>query len=256
MNHTQTNPPKPVIEAIDLSKRYGDGSLALDALNLAVRPGEIYCLLGARDAGKTSALHLFLGLTSPTAGRARVGGVDVAADPREARRRLAYVMENVAFYDTLTAMENLEFFAQLGGRWRVDAGELAMAMRSVGLPERAFRLRVRHFTDGMRQKLGFAAALVKEAPAWLLDDPLAGLDPQATAELVDLLREVRQSGKAILLATQDLFQARELADVVGILKEGRMVLTTTRADLRYTDLEATYLDYMRGGFSSLVEAMA
>ena len=131
-----------------------------------------------------------------------------------------------------------------------------MAMRAVGLPERSFRQRVSHFTDGMRQKLGFAAALVKDAPAWLLDDPLAGLDPQATAELVDLLREVRESGKAILLATQDLFQAKELADVVGILKEGRMVLTATRADLRYTDLEAVYLDYMRGGLGSAEAALA
>lgn len=255
MSGTLSSTPDAVIEAIDLSKRYGDGSLALDALNLAVGAGEIYCLLGARGAGKTSAVHLFLGLAAPTAGRARLGGVDVATDPREARRRVAYMMDNVAFYDTLTAMENLEFFAQIGGRRHVETEELAMAMRTVGLPERAFRQRVRHFTDGMRQKLGFAAALVKEAPAWLLDDPLAGLDPQATAELVDLLREVRETGKAILLATQDLFQAKELADVVGILKEGRMVLTTTRADLRYTDLEATYLDYMRGGLGG-VEAVA
>lgn len=245
---------KATIEAIDLSKRYGDGALALDALNLAVKPGEIYCLLGARGAGKTTALHLFLGLAAPTAGRARVAGVDVAAEPREARRRTAYVMESVAFYDTLTATENLEFFARLAGRFDATADELAMAMRAVGLPERSFRQRVRHFSDGMRQKLGFAAALVKGAPAWILDDPLAGLDPQATAELVDLLREVRESGKAILLATQDIFQAKELADVVGILKEGRMVLTYTRENLRYKDLETIYLDYMRGGLGGFVEA--
>ncbi len=245
-----------MIEAIDLTKRYSDGTLALEALNLTIGPGEIYCLLGARGAGKTTALHLFLGLIRPTAGRARIGGADTATDPRQAKQNLAYLMDNAAFYDRLTAMENLRFFAHLGQHSDVTPDELAMAMREVGLPERSFRQRIRHFSPGMRQKLGFAAAIVKNAPAWLLDDPLAGLDPQATAELVDLLRDFRGRGKAILLATQDLLQAKQLADTAGILKEGRKVLSYTREELRYQDLEALYLDYMRGGVGTVLPSPA
>ena len=122
-----------------------------------------------------------------------------------------------------------------------------MAMREVGLPERSFEQRVGTFSRGMRQKLGIAMAMVKDAPALLLDEPLAGLDPQAAAELVETLKRLRDSGRAILLSTHDLFHAKQLADTVGILKEGRKVLSCSRQELRYESLETLYLDYLRGG---------
>jgi ABC-2 type transport system ATP-binding protein len=122
-----------------------------------------------------------------------------------------------------------------------------MAMRQVGLPERAFDQRVKEFSKGMRQKLGIAIAMIKDAPALLLDEPTAGLDPKAAAEFQETLRELRERGKAILMCTHDIFRAKEMADRVGIMKEGRKVMERTRAELEHENLERLYLDYMRGG---------
>ena len=239
-----------MIEAIDLSKRYGDGILALDALNLEVRRGEICCLLGANGAGKTTTLNLFMNFTRPTAGKALINGIDANNDPREAKKHVAYLMDRVAFYGNLTALQNLEFFARLGGRLDSRRQDHEMAMRQVGLPERSFAQKVRTFSRGMSQKLGIAMAMLKQAPALLLDEPTAGLDPQAALELVETLKMLRDRGRAVLLSTNDLFHAKQLADTVAILKEGRKVLTGTREQLRVESLEALYLDYMRGTVSS------
>jgi ABC-2 type transport system ATP-binding protein len=235
-----------MIEATDLSKRYPSGMLALDALNLRVEAGEIYCLLGAKGAGKTTAVNLFLGFTEPTAGRATIDGIDVAREPLRAKERIAYVADTTAFYRRLTALRNLDFFARLGGR-KPTRQDCEMALREVGLPESAFDQRVSELGPGGVRKLGIAAALMKGAPALLLDEPLSGLDPKAAAELVELIEELRDQGRALLITMQDLFWARQLADRVGILQEGRQVLTRTREELRYENLERLYLDYMRGG---------
>ncbi len=235
-----------MIQALALSKRYRNGALALDALDIEVEAGQIFCLVGAHGAGKTTTLDLFLGFIRPTAGQARINGVDVVAEPLAARRHVAYLAEDVALYDNLTALQNLELFARLGGRRELTKKDLRMAMRQVDLPEKIFDRKVHTFSKGMRQKLGIAIASTKGAPAILLDEPMSGLDPQATAELTETLLGLRDRGRALLVATHDLFHARQLADQVAILREGRKVLTCTRDDLRYQGLEKIYLDYMRG----------
>ncbi len=238
-----------MIEAIDLSKRYPGGTLALDALNVEVAGGEIYCLLGAKGAGKTTAVDLLLGFLPPTAGKARIGGVDVAAEPIRARSLVAYFADTTAFYRRLTPVQNLDFFARLGGR-AASRKEIEMALREVGLPEASFGQRTGELGPGRLRKLGIATALLKRAPALLLDEPLSGLDPKAAEELVEILVQLRDDGKALLITMQELFWARQLADRVGILQEGRQVLTRTREELRYENLERLYLDYMRGGLRS------
>lgn len=236
-----------MIEATDLSKRYEDGLLALDAVNLKVNPGEIYCLLGANGAGKTTTINLFLNFIEPTAGRAMINGIDVAKDPLEAKKYVAYVSENVMLYGNFTARQNLDFFAKLGGKSGLKKSDYYRVLREAGLQEKAFEQKIKEFSKGMRQKVGIAIAMIKDAPAVLLDEPTSGLDPKAGAEFLEILDDLRRKSKAILMSTHDIFRAKEIADRVGIMKEGRKVMERTREDLEHEDLQALYLDYMRGG---------
>ena len=236
-----------MISATDLSKRYRDGHLALDALNIEVQAGQLYCLLGAQSSGKTTAVHLLLGLTEPTSGRAEIAGFDLRTNARQARQATCYLPPDFAFYESLTGRENLRMFARLGGRKGFTRHDENLALREVGLAERAFDQLMTSYSRGMRQKLAVAVALLRDAPVWILDEPFVGLDPQTSAELVELLQGARERNKTLLWATQNLFQAKQLADSVGILKEGRQVLSYTREELGYQDLEQLYLNYMRGG---------
>ena len=233
-----------MIQAIDLSKRYEDGLLALDHLNLNVEPGQIYCLLGANGAGKTTTINLFFNFIEPTGGTAKINSIDCTEQPLETKKHAAYVSENVMLYGNFTARQNLDFFTKLAGRTDLKREDYHMVMRQVGLPERAFEQRVKTFSKGMRQKLGIAIAILKQAPALLLDEPTSGLDPKAGKEFVELLLRLRGESKAILMATHDIFRAKELADVVGIMKEGNLIMERTKEDLEYEDLEKLYLKYM------------
>jgi len=237
-----------MIEAIQLTKRYEDGVLALDALNLRVDPGEIYCLLGENGAGKTTTINLFLNFIEPTSGKALINNIDVTRNPLEAKKYVAYLPENVMLYGNFTARQNLDFFAKLGGKRDLKKEDYYMVMRGIGLPEKAFEQKVKEFSKGMRQKLGLAICMIKDAPALLLDEPTAGLDPASAAELIHLLKQLKKQGKAILMSTHDIFRAKEIADRVGILKDGRLVMEFTREELRYANLEHIYLDYMTGHF--------
>jgi len=234
-----------MLEARDLTKRYEDGVLALDHLNLTVNNGEIFCLLGANGAGKTTTINLFFDFIQPTSGRAVIDGIEVAADPIEAKKRASYVSENVMLYGNFTARQNLDFFTRLAGRGDLSREDYYMVLRRVGLQERAFEQRVKSFSKGMRQKLGIAIAILKEAPNVLLDEPTSGLDPKAGADFMELLLELKDEGKAIIMSTHDIFRAKAHADRVGIMKEGRLVMVRTREELTGEDLERLYLEYMQ-----------
>jgi len=235
----------PMLKAEDLSKRYEDGVLALDHLNLDVRPGEVYCLLGANGAGKTTAINLFLNFIPPTTGTCTINGIDVNRDPLEAKKHVAFVSENVMLYGNFTARQNLDFFAKLGGKPDLTKEDYYRVMRRVSLQEKAFEQRLKTFSKGMRQKLGISIAIIKDAPAILLDEPTSGLDPKAAEEFQEILAELKNEGKAILMSTHDIFRAKEIGDRVGIMKEGRLVMERTRKDLQYEDLVKIYIDYMR-----------
>jgi len=234
-----------MIEAIDLTKVYEDGVLALDHLNLKVEPGEIFCLLGANGAGKSTAINLMLNFIEPTEGTARIHGIDVTTDPLEAKKHVAYLSENVMLYGNFTARQNLDFFAGLAGR-QTDREGYYRVLSRVGLQEKAFEQRLKEFSKGMRQKVGIAIVIIRDAPAILLDEPTSGLDPQAAAEFVKLLEELKAEGKSVFMSTHDIFRAHAIADRVGIMKSGRMALERTRKELDEEDLEKLYLDYMYG----------
>jgi ABC-2 type transport system ATP-binding protein len=236
---------EPVLKAEDLSKRYEDGVLALDHLNLEVRPGEVYCLLGANGAGKTTTVNLFLNFIPPTTGTCFIKGIDVTQNPLEAKKHVAFVSENVMLYGNFTARQNLDFFAKLGGKEDLGKEDYYQVMRRVSLQEKAFEQRVKSFSKGMRQKLGISIAIIKDAPAILLDEPTSGLDPKAAAEFLEILNELRDEGKAVFMSTHDIFRAKDIANRVGIMKEGRLVMERTREELQYEDLVKIYIDYMR-----------
>lgn len=235
----------PTLKADDLSKRYEDGVLALDHLNLEVHPGEVYCLLGANGAGKTTTINLFLNFIPPTTGTSYINEIDVTKDPLEAKKYVSFVSENVMLYGNFTARQNLDFFAKLGGRENLTKEDYYQVMRRVSLQEKAFEQRVKKFSKGMRQKLGISIAIIKDAPGILLDEPTSGLDPKAAAEFLEILNELKAEGKAILMSTHDIFRAKDIADRVGIMKEGRLVMERTREELQYEDLVKIYIDYMR-----------
>jgi len=235
-----------MLEAMNLSKRYEDGLLAVDNLNLKVECGEIFCLLGANGAGKTTVINLFLNFIEPTSGTAKINNIDVTKDPLEAKKYVSYVSENVMLYGNFTARQNLDFFTKLGGRKEMTREDYYQIMRQVGLQEKAFEQRLKHFSKGMRQKLGIAIAISKNAPAILLDEPTVGLDPKAGAEFLDILRQLRDESRAIFMSTHDIFRAKDIADRVGIMKTGRLVGIMTKEELEKENLEKLYLDYMRG----------
>jgi ABC-2 type transport system ATP-binding protein len=234
-----------MIQAVELSKRYEDGVLALDKLSLEVRAGEIYAMLGGNGAGKTTSIHLFLNFIEPTSGEARIAGIASHEDPLRVKERVAFVSENVSLYPNFTAIQNLDYFTRLGGRNK-DRSAYEAVLRRVGLESAAFDRRLRGFSKGMRQKCGLAIAILKDAPAILLDEPTAGLDPKAGLEFVNLLEDLRQEGKAILMSTHDLFRAKAVADRVGIMNRGVLVTERNREDLRHEDLEQVYVKYMAG----------
>jgi len=133
----------------------------------------------------------------------------------------------------------------LGGKRDVSRKEYYACLRQVGLPEKAFEQRVKSFSKGMRQRLGIAIVILKDAPVVIMDEPTSGLDPRGGADFVELLKELRDGGKAIFTSTHDIFRARDYADRVGIMKEGRLVMVKTREELEHEDLEEIYLNYMR-----------
>ena len=234
-----------MLQAIDLTKRYEDGLLALDHVNFEVKEGEIFCLLGANGAGKTTTINLFLNFIDPTKGQALINDINTAKDPLQARKYVSYVSENVMLYSNFTARQNLDYFAKLGEKDNLTKEDYYDVMKSVGLQEEAFEMKLKNFSKGMRQKLGIAIAITKDATNILLDEPTSGLDPKAAAEFINILARLKEEGKAIFMSTHDIFRARAIADRVGIMKQGRLVMMRTKEEFLEENLEKIYLDYMQ-----------
>ena len=140
MINTENNDGQPRLQAVDLSKRYEDGVLALDSVNFSVYPGQVFAMLGGNGAGKTTAINLFLNLIEPTSGEAFIHGISAHREPLKAKANVAFLSENVMLYPNFTAMQNLEFFVHLGGKTECTTDELRAVLRRVGLPDEAERL--------------------------------------------------------------------------------------------------------------------
>lgn len=232
-----------MLEAIDLRKVY-NGKVALEQLNLRIEKGEIFCLLGANGAGKSTTIQSFLGFVTPTSGSAFIGGVEVSTNIQQIRKQLAYIPENVMLYPHLTALQNLAYFSGLAGK-NYTFAELHQFLSQAGLQTDAHAKSIDTYSKGMRQKAGIAIALAKQARYLFLDEPTSGLDPLASNEFSTLIRNLADSGVTILMATHDLFRAKEVGDRIGILKDGKLVCALHASDVSHTQLENTYLEAIR-----------
>ncbi|WP_411029639.1 ABC transporter ATP-binding protein [Spongiimicrobium sp. 3-5] len=231
-----------MIIANNLTKKYGDQT-ALDELNLSVKEGDIFCLLGANGAGKTTTINLLLGFIAPTSGSAFINQLNVNENKRSTKRFLSYIPENLMLYPSLTAMENLDYFSGIAGK-KLTVNTMKEFLNEAGLQPEAFNKRISTFSKGMRQKVGIAIALAKDVKVLLLDEPTSGLDPKASNEFGQLLQKLRVKGVATLMATHDLFRAKEVATHIGIMKDGRLKQQFVADNISLSELEHIYLKTM------------
>jgi ABC-2 type transport system ATP-binding protein len=240
-----------MIRIESLVKSYGS-ALAVDGLSLAVPAGEILGLVGPNGAGKTTTLRCLAGILPPTSGRIEIGGLDLAAEPVEARRRLAFVPDEPRLFDNLTVMDHLRLVGRLYSV--TDAPERAaellarfeLADRRDAFPSELSR--------GMKQKLMIAAALLHRPSALILDEPLTGLDPGAVRRMKRTIVEQAEAGAAVLVSSHLLHLVQEICSRVAILRGGRKLLEGTLGEIRAAlpdlgedaDLEAIFLRATEG----------
>jgi len=211
-----------------------------------VPAGSITALLGGNGAGKSTTLSALLGFTRAQSGRIAVCGIDPAADPDGARRRIAYLPENVALYEHLSAVENADYLLALSGE-RQERGAITEALAAAGLQERAWDGRLGGFSKGMRQKVAIAVALLRQVPVLLLDEPTSGLDPRATADFNALLVAVRERGTAVLMVTHDLLSAADVANRIAFLEAGRVAHELAASGPERFDVRALHARFQLGG---------
>ena len=215
------------IEIADVRVARG-GKRILHDLSLTVAAGEIYALLGGNGAGKSTTLAALLGFLKPSAGQLMVAGIDPVTNAEAARHKIAYLPENVALYEHLTARENVDYFLALAGEAHSNE-DIEAAFDAAGLQSEARSRNLSGFSKGMRQKVAIALAVVRKVPVLLLDEPTSGLDPKATADFNALLSTLKARGTAILMVTHDLLGAADCADRIGFLDAGRIVEEVNRA---------------------------
>lgn len=233
----------PMIQLQQIEKSFGSHK-ALDNLTLTVAAGEIYGLLGANGAGKSTTLNMLLGFLQPDRGNVSINGQDLKANGQEIRKLTGYIPENVTLYPYLTGVENLDYFCKLAG-FQYSKTALSDFLNTCGLQADAHHKRTETYSKGMRQKVGIAIACAKNAKVYLLDEPASGLDPLASNELSVLLKKLASEGAAILMASHDIFRVREVCHRIGILKQGVLVKELRSADVSANELEQLYLTYMQ-----------
>ena len=244
-------PATPDAVTLQAVRRTFGAAVAVDRLDLTVRPGEFYALLGPNGAGKTTTLRMIAGLLRPDAGQIRIFGIDAVADPMAAKRITAWLPDEPMLYDKLTPLEYLELVA---GLWRVPAAHAErQAAELIDLlelgPHR--HQRCEGFSRGMKQKVALAGALIHDPRLIMLDEPLTGIDAAIARQVKDLLTARVRAGATIILTTHILEVAERLADRIGIVQRGRLAAEGTLAELKdaagrgSSTLEDVFLSLMR-----------
>ena len=234
---------KNIISVQNITKTFKDYK-AVNNLSLEIEKGEIYGLLGSNGAGKSTTINILLGFLKPDSGNAIINDIDIVSNYNEARKYIGYIPENVSLYPYLSGIENLDYFCKLTGK-NHSKNELNDLLNKCGLENEVHHKRMETYSKGMRQKVGIAIALAKEAKVYLLDEPASGLDPLASNELSSLLRKLSSEGAAILMASHDIFRVRETCNRIGIIKKGELVKEMFTSEVSTNELENIYIDYMQ-----------
>src|SRR6185436_8211455 len=221
----------PILEVTDLQKSYGPIH-AVDGVQFAVLPGQIYGLLGPNGAGKTTTISIISGLLRPDSGRVIIDGVDFWSDPRHAQRIMGVVPQEIALYDELSGRENLEFWGRLAGvpsrEVRARAGEL---LEALGLADRG-KDALKKYSGGMKRRINLGCALMHRPKLILLDEPTVGIDPQARANILQFVKQLVANGTAILYTTHYLEEAEELCHYIGIIDHGELLAEGSLQELQ------------------------
>jgi ABC-2 type transport system ATP-binding protein len=214
---------QPIIEMHGLTKCYGSFK-AVDNLHLSINKGEIFGLLGPNGAGKSTTILMLLGLTAPTAGEARICGINASRNPIPVKRKVGYMPDNVGFYNELTALENLIYIGRLNGIPEKEVKNVAREMLiEVGL-EAAMNKKAGTFSRGMKQRLGLADVLIKQPEVIILDEPTLGLDPAGVKDFLELIRQLNQrQNLTVLLSSHHLHQVQQVCNRVGIFVNGHLL---------------------------------
>lgn len=232
-----------MIEARHLTKNFQDKKRgvikAVDDVSFTCRPGQIYGLLGANGAGKTTALRLLATLLQPTSGAATVAGCDIAAEAEKVRANVGFLAASTALYGRLTAREMIAYFGRLNGL--TDAEIAARTQRladELGMHEFLDR-RCEKFSTGMKQKTSIARTLIHDPAVMIFDEPTLGLDVMTARSIVRFVRDCRDRGKTVIYSTHVMAEVEKLCDVIGIIHGGRLVAEGTLSELqvRYGEKE-------------------
>ena len=212
----------PAIEAIELVKRFGENT-AVDGVSFSVSPGTVLGLLGPNGAGKTTTVRMMTTLTEPTSGTARVAGYDVLREPEKVRRNMGLTGQVATVDELLTGRENIRMIGGLYGIRRKDLARLGdQLLEQFAIADAADRL-VKSYSGGMRRRLDLAVSLLASPPVLFLDEPTTGLDPRSRSDLWDVLRGLVKQGTTLLLTTQYLEEADQLADNIVVIDKGRII---------------------------------
>ena len=211
-----------MIQIANVTKRYGDKT-AVDNLALTVEPGQMLAMLGPNGAGKTTTIKMIVGLLRATAGTVQVDGRDMSLNDVEARRVISYIPDQPYLYDKLTGREFLYFVLDMYGYDRRDSADRLQECIDTFAVEAFCDQLIETYSHGMKQRLAFAAALLHEPKVLVVDEPMVGLDPKSARTVKDVLRKQAESGTAVFMSTHTLAIAEEVADVIGIIDQGRLI---------------------------------
>jgi ABC-2 type transport system ATP-binding protein len=212
-----------MIQTENLTKQFRD-ILAVDHLSIEIKEGEVFGFLGPNGAGKTTTVRMLAALIAPTQGTARIGNYQLGKEDKLIRQSVGLLTETPGMYDNLSAEYNLQIYAELYGV-KNPKGQVEKYLRMLGLWERRFDT-AGTFSKGMKQKLAIARALLHEPPLLFLDEPTAGLDPEAARLVRDFIAELRKEGRTIFLCTHNLDEADHLCDRIGVFKTRLLVMET------------------------------